>query len=109
MSKLSPLIVLYAVAVPLALMLGYLVATPDVVSFVVVLSLLSVLTLPLFLRWHHFMLILFWNAGLDAFFLPGQPHFWLVFAALSLGISTVNFVMGRHKFLRATEITKPLL
>jgi hypothetical protein len=109
MSKLSPLIVLYAVAVPLALVLGYLVATPDLASYVVVGMVFFVLALPLFLKWHHVMLVLFWNAAFDAFFLPGQPHFWLVMAALSLGISGVNFVMGRQAFMRAPEVAKPLL
>jgi hypothetical protein len=109
MSKISPLIVLYAVAVPLALVLGYLVATPDMASYVVVAMVLFVLSLPLLLKWHHALLIIFWNAAFNAFFLPGQPHFWLVIAALSLGISGVNFVMGRQTFMRAPEITKPLM
>jgi hypothetical protein len=70
---------------------------------------LSFLMLPLLLRSHHTMLIFFWNAAFEAFFLPGQPHFWLVLAVLSLGISSINFVMGRQAFLRAPEIVKPLL
>jgi O-antigen ligase len=108
MSKLSPLIVLYAVAIPLALVLGYLVATPDLASYAVVGMVLFFLGLPLLLRWHHLMLIFFWNSAFEAFFLPGQPHFWLFMAALSLGIAGVNFVMGRQTFLRAPEITLPL-
>ncbi|MGP8234436.1 MAG: hypothetical protein ACLQVW_03380 [Limisphaerales bacterium] len=54
------------------------------------------------------MLLFFWNAAFEVFFLPGQPHFWLFMSALSLGISGVNFVMGRQVFMRAPEITKPI-
>ena len=84
MSKLSPLIVLYAVAIPLAVVLGYLVATPDMASYSVVGMVLSFLMLPLLLRSNKTMLIFFLNASNEAFFLPGQPHFWLVLAVLSL-------------------------
>ena len=108
MSKLSPLLVLYAVAIPLALVLGYLVATPDMASYAVLGMVLFFLALPLLLRWHHLVLLFFWNAAFEVFFLPGQPHFWLFMSALSLGISGVNFVMGRQVFMRAPEITKPI-
>ena len=87
MSKLSPFFMdSYAVAIPLALFLGYLVATPDSSSYAVVGMVLFFLMLPLMLRSHHMMLIFFWNAAFEAFFLPGQPHFWLFMAALSLAI-----------------------
>ena len=65
--------------------------------------------LPLFMKWHHALLIIFWNSAFTAFFLPGQPDFWLVFAALSFGISVLNHIMVQKQFLRVPEMTRPLL
>lgn len=109
MSRLSPLILVYGVAVPLALVLGYLVATPDMASYSVVGMVFFVLLLPLLLRAHHLMLIFFWNAAFQVFFLPGQPPFWLLMAGLSFGISGLNYVMRRQAFLNAPELAKPIL
>ena len=99
----------YLFAIPLALILGILAASPDEMSFMLVGILLFFLALPLFLRWHHAMLIVFWNSAFSAFFLPGQPDFWLLFAALSFGISLLGHVMGRRPFLPVPEMTHPLL
>ena len=109
MFNLSRLIVAYAVAIPLALVLGYLVATPDLASIAVVGFVLFFLALPLLLQWHHALLIFFWASAFNAFFLPGQPHFWLVFAALSFGVAALNHIMGHKTFLPAPELTKPVL
>ncbi len=109
MFNLSRLIVAYAVAIPLALVLGYLVATPDLASIAVVGFGLFFLALPLLLQWHHALLIFFWASAFNAFFLPGQPHFWLVFAALSFGVAALNHIMGHKTFLPAPELTKPVL
>src|SRR5208283_2392133 len=64
--------------------------------------------LPLFLRWHHVLLIVFWSSAFNAFFLPGRPHFWLLFAVLSFGISFLNHIVFQKQFLRAPELTRPL-
>jgi hypothetical protein len=99
----------YLFAIPLALMLGFLSASPDELSFMLIGILLFLLALPLLITWHHALLIIFWNSAFNAFFLPGQPYFWLVIAALSFGISFLNHVMGRRPFLSVPEMTRPLL
>jgi len=71
--------------------------------------LLFVLAVPIFIRWHHVLLIFFWNAAFNFPFLPGQPHFWLLLAVLSFGISWLNGLLGGGKFLRAPELTRPLV
>lgn len=109
MFGLPRLLIAYAIAVPLALMLGLLLATPDIMSLMMVGSVLFVLSLPILIKWHHLVLIIFWNAAFNIFFLPGQPHFWLAFAALSFGFSWLNGILGRKRFLRAPELTKPML
>jgi hypothetical protein len=109
MLGLSRLLIGYLVAVPLALVLGLLLATPDLVNLFLIGSVLFFLSLPFLIKWHHLVLIIFWNSAFNIFFLPGQPHFWLAFAAMSFGFSWLNGILGKRRFLRAPEITKPLL
>jgi hypothetical protein len=98
----------YVFAIPLALLLGILAASPDEISFMLIGLLLFFLALPLFINWHQALLIIFWNSAFSAYFLPGQPYFWLLFAALSFGISVLGHVMGRRSFLSVPEMNRPL-
>jgi hypothetical protein len=99
----------YLFAIPLALILGILASSPNELSFMLIGMLLLFLALPLFIKWHHAMLIVFWNSAFNAFFLPGQPPLWLLFAALSFGLSVLSHIMGRRPFLPVPEMTWPLL
>src|SRR5271166_2182411 len=99
----------YIFAIPLALLLGFLASSPDEITFMLIGMLLFFMSLPLLITWHHALLIIFWNSAFNAFFLPGQPNFWLVLAALSFGLSLLNRVMGRRPFLPVPEMTRPLL
>lgn len=99
----------YAVAIPLAMILGYLVATPDMASVAVVGLVLFVLVLPLLIQWNHWLVVFFWNSAFVANFLPGSVPLWLVFAVLTLIMAMVHFVMGHRSFLRAPELLKPIL
>jgi hypothetical protein len=109
MFKLSRLFIIYALAVPLALYLGYLVVSPDRFTFGFIALLLFIFALPLFLKWHHVLLIVFWNSVFNAAFLPGTPDFWLLLAVISFCISFLNHIMFRKTFLKAPELTVPLL
>jgi hypothetical protein len=109
MFKFSRLLIVYAIAVPLALILGYLVSSPDMFTFAAIGMLLFFLSLPLFLKWHHFLLIVIWNTAFNIFFLPGSPDAWLPMAALSFGISLLNHILFQKQFLHAPELTVPLL
>ena len=109
MFGLPRILTVYAIAIPLALVLGYALSTPNRVSYVMVGLVLFVLLLPLFIQWHHILLICFWNSAFNFPFLPSQPHFWLLLAVLSFGISWLNGLLGRGRFLRAPELTRPLV
>jgi hypothetical protein len=109
MFKFLRIPIIYAVAVPLALVLGYLVTSDNPYSAALVGFILFVLVLPLFFKWHHALVIIFWNSAFNAFFLPGQPDFWLLFSAFSFGISFLNYIMFQKEFLRVPEMTRPLL
>jgi hypothetical protein len=109
MFGLSRILTVYAIAIPLALILGYALATPDQITYMMVGLVLFVLLLPLFIQWHHVLLIFFWNAAFNFPFLPSQPHFWMLLAVLSFGISWLNNLLGGRKFIRVPELTRPLL
>src|ERR1700733_10563048 len=109
MFRLHRVLIGYAVAIPLALFLGYLVATPDMASAAVVGMVLFFLALPLLIQWNHFLLIFFWNSAFIAGFLPGSLQLWTIFAGLTFGMGLVHKVMGHKNFLRAPELTKPIL
>jgi hypothetical protein len=109
MFSIHRILIAYAVAIPLALVLGYWVATPDLASVAAVGFVLFCLALPLVIRWHHALLIVCWNSAFILGFLPGQPRLWLVLSLLSFSMAAVNHVSGLKRFLRAPELTKPIL
>jgi hypothetical protein len=103
--------IMYAVCVPLAMFIGYLLANPlDYSTMALYGTLALVLCAPLMLRWHHWLLLLSWNFVMNLFFLKGSPSPWLVMTALSLGISIFRRSLIRQSdFIRVPEITRPLI
>jgi hypothetical protein len=104
-------LIIFAVIVPLALFIGYLLANPmDISAFVQASVLGLVLVFPLLLRWHHPLLILSWNSGVFVFFLPGRPDLWLVMTVISLCISLLQRALGGVKQLVGVpQVTWPLV
>lgn len=75
-----------------------------------VVAVLGLLSLPLFLRFHHLLLILGWNAVVTCFFLPGAPRVWMPLVAISLAISILHRAVDRRfRFVSVPEVTLPLL
>lgn len=104
-------LIIYAVCIPLAVWIGYLLAAPaDRDTFNIAGIMALILAAPLLLRWHHFLLIAGWNFTMTIFFLPGSPPVWLLLTALSLGISVLHrAINNKARFLSAPSITWPLL
>ena len=104
-------LIIYVVCVPLAVFIGYLLTNPlDTATFTYVGFLLAILLFPILLRWHHPLLIFSWNSGIFVFFLPGQPHLWLVMTAASLGISMLQRALGGVKrFIGVPQVTWALI
>ena len=104
-------LIVYGTCVPLAVFLGYLLATPEEMFNVVVVGIvLGSLTIPLFLRWHHPMLVLSWNMLAVMFFLPGHPMIFLPVCAISFTISLLQFILNKRlKFITVPAITWPLV
>jgi hypothetical protein len=104
-------LVIYAVCVPLAVIVGYMLTDPlDYSTFAYAGVLGLVLVFPLLLRWHYLLLLFSLNGGVSMFFLKGRPDLWLVMVALSLGISLLERAVGSQKrFIHVPQITWPLL
>src|SRR5262245_26162601 len=98
---------IYALCLPLALLIGYLLALPATLGSVLFIALLlGILALPILLRWHHPLLILCWNASLIVPLLPGQPNWWMCMSFISLSIVVLSRIMTKKgDFLSPPSVT----
>jgi len=101
----------YALCLPLAVVLGYLLADPmDLGTIAIVAAVLGLLSVPIFIRWYHPILILGWNAALQPYFLPGQPSLWMLLAVAGIIFALLNrFVNPDARFIHVPSLAKPLL
>src|SRR5205823_6251633 len=96
--RLPANLIIFAIVLPIAAILGFLLASPENLSSFVWIGLVAgAISLPLLLRWHHPLLILSWNASVNVFFLPGQPQLWMILAAVSLFLSVLQRLMTKQK------------
>jgi len=104
-------LIIYAVCVPLAIIVGYLLTDPMDFSVLGLFGILALLLVsPLLLRWHYPLLILSWNMAITLFFIKGSPSLWMLMVMLSLGISVLERTLNSQMhFLRVPQITWPLL
>jgi hypothetical protein len=104
-------LVIYAICIPLAVWLGYIIAQQwDRSTFGILGVMALVLAAPIFLRWHQPILILSWNLGMVIFFIPGTPNIWMPMVCLSLGISVLHRALNNEvRFISAPQITWPLI
>jgi hypothetical protein len=96
---------------PLAVLVGYFLAQPlESGSIAVVVLVLSMLCVPLLMKWHHPLLILSWNACANPLFLPGRPCLWMLMAFVSLFFAVLSrSVNSNRRFIQVPSMTKPLV
>jgi hypothetical protein len=112
MQALPKSIFVFLLCVPLAVVLGFMLATPmDRTALVVVFGAFLLLLTPIFLTSHHVLLILSWNAYVNAFFLPGQPYAWMLTTVVSAFFMVLTRTLNRGKmpFLNVPSVTAPLI
>lgn len=104
-------LLIYAITIPLALILGYLLTTPfDMTSSYVMIAVTFVLVSPILLRSHYTLLLFSWNAWICVFFLPGRPFLWMLMVLFSLGFLLASHIMDRQTlFVHVPSITWPLV
>jgi hypothetical protein len=100
-----------AIVLPVAALLGFMLAKPDSMTSMMFLALIiGVLLIPIFLRWHHPLVILAWSAPVSVFFLPGQPSLWMLMAGISLFCAVMARVMDRQStFLNVSPVSCSLI
>lgn len=104
-------LILYGISIPLALFLGYLLATAEgMLNYALVGMVVLAFTIPLFLRWHHDLVIIFWNSAFIVFFFPGAPPLSFMLAGLSLVVIVLERTLTKKEaFISVPVYTMPLL
>jgi hypothetical protein len=112
MQSIPKSVFIFIFCVPLAVLLGFMLATPlDRTTLLIVFGVFLLLLTPMFLTSHHTMLILTWNAYINAYFLPGQPYVWMLATILSCFFVVLTRTLNRGKlpFLNVPSITFSLV
>jgi hypothetical protein len=112
MSGLPRSFIIFALCLPVALLLGVMMATPlDSTTLLFLGAAFLLLLSPILLTKHHGLLILSWNAFISVFFLPGQPYLWLLMTVVSLFFSILTRALNREriKFFWESSIVWPVL
>ncbi len=109
--ELPKKLIVMGIVLPLAVLVGILVATPDdAFAIGVVMVLLAILAFPFVLKWHHLMLVLSLNAALVLGFLPGAPNAWIVMALVSSTLTLLGCILDKkRRLIRVPSVSWPLL
>lgn len=104
-------LLIYAVCIPLALVLGYLLANPlDLQGLTLIGVVFLLLCAPLVIHFHYSFMLLAWNMGALVFFLPGNMSLWMVVILLSFGVAFSHRILDKKvQFLWVPEISRPLI
>jgi hypothetical protein len=76
-----------------------MLVSPDFFSAAFLGLVVLVLLMPIFLRWHHPLLIFSWNFPMIVYFLPGSPPLWMVLALLSLCLTVLGAGLDKEQKL----------
>ena len=104
-------LLVYSICIPLALFLGYVLASPlDRGTFISVGLVFGLLVLPLVLKHHHPALVLMWNTTAVVFFLPGRPNIWMLLAVASFTITVLQYILARRSVQPSVRtVTRPVI
>lgn len=102
---------IFGLCLPLAVLMGYLLAEPfESTSLTVLLMISAVLIVPALLRWYHPLLILSWNLAVSLAYLPGAPQLWALMSLMGVFFAMLNrSVNPDFRFAHVPSITLPML
>jgi hypothetical protein len=103
-------LIVYAVCVPMAILVGYLLCNPlDYQSMGFMAVVAVILIFPLLMKFHYPLLIFSIGFPATLFFLPSHPSLFTFMSVASLGISVVERILDRNQpFVPATAVRWPL-
>ena len=98
------------ICIPLAVLLGYLLAEPmDSGSIAVMILVVSTLIVPVLMNWHYQLLVLAWNLQMAIVFIPAAPPLWFVLAFGGLLFAVLNRAVNpNHRFTYVPSLVWPL-
>lgn len=104
-------LIIYAICLPLAIFLGFLLTDPlDKQNDITFSILFLLLLLPLLFRWYHAWLITMWNMAITFILIPGYLPGWMPMACIAFGIAVGHYALNRErKFLQARSVTWSLV
>src|ERR1044071_6760949 len=106
-TALARSMLIYAICLPLAIFLGYLITDPlDRTNDITLTVVLFLLVLPLLLRWYHAWLIVIWNMTVTFMYLPGVLPGWMPVACIAFAIALGHYILNRErKFLPSRSVS----
>ncbi len=104
-------LIVYAICLPLAIILGYLLTDPlDRTTDITLIILAFLLVLPLLLRWYHTWLIVIWNMSITFIFMPGLLPGWMPMACIGFAVAIGHYILNRERhFLSAPSVSISLI
>jgi len=105
------LLITYAICIPLAITVGYLLTNPLDYGTIGFLGLILALIIsPVFIKWHYPIMIFGIGCPMSCFFLVGNPPLWQVVALLSFAIAVVErAVSPNRRFISPPSMVWPLV
>ena len=105
------MLITYAVCIPVAITVGYLLTNPlDYGTLGFLGLLIGILISPVFIRWHYPLLVFGLSCPMICFFIIGKPPLTQVVVPLSLMIAiTERILNGEKRFLSVPVMTWPIL
>lgn len=102
---------IFGLCLPIAVLLGYILAEPlDSGSLAVLVMVVSVLFVPLMMKWHYVALILSWNSFITPIFLPGHVPLWIPMVWLSLFFGLLaRSISIENRFLHVSALNRVML
>jgi hypothetical protein len=113
-AALMRVLITYAICVPLAIILGYILTdvgnNPTYGNLFVVGALVALMLSPLFIKFHYPIMVFGLGSPIIIFFLKGSPPLWEVLVILSLAIAIIERALNsKRRFISAPSITWPLV
>jgi hypothetical protein len=102
---------IFGLCLPLAVLLGYLLAEPYAsASISILVVLFAVLFIPVMMRWYHPLLVFSWYLAMQPAFIPGRLQIWVLMSFAALFFAVLNRSVDpdfRMTFVK--DLTWPLL
>jgi len=105
------MLITYAICIPLAVTVGYLLTNPLDYGTLGFLGLVAGLIIaPIFIKWHYPIMVFGLAFPAHMFFLQGDPPCWQIVVVISLGLAIVERTLNSDKrFIKAPGMTWALL